>query len=167
MNDRTYVREALIFFALVVGPVSVSARELGQTSRASISISVTVPPRLQVQRVRTSKVLSTGSMPQDLCVVTNSSQSTFSVTLVGPENNMDALLTNGRAEKRASIESGDQGSPTGGAQQGTTMAGASGLAKNGCSLGGKVGAGLTIQSDQASEVVLKQSGSLTFLIAPD
>ena len=156
----------MIFFALVVGSVNGSARELGQTSRASMSISLTIPPRIQVQRVRTPNMLGTGAISQDLCVVANSSQTTFSVTLVGPEN-MDAFLMNDGLEKRASIEWRNQERRTGGAQPGTTMAGVSELAKDGCSLGGKVDARLIIQSDQTSEAVLKQSGSLTFLIAPD
>ena len=69
---------------IAAAATSVSAGELGSTSRSSIGIAVTIPTRLEAKVLAPDEMSPTllGRRSQALCIVTNSHGATYSVTLV-------------------------------------------------------------------------------------
>lgn len=178
VNSWTHVRQALIFSAFAAGSADASAGEPGQTSRTSISISLTVPPRLHVEGLGDSEIkdlLSRGSLSQQVCVVTNSPESTYSVSLLDAENGIDASPENSGAGIPVSVEWSGQGQGAGAAYtrgvqiaQGKTATGLKASSSSGCHIDGNGGAKLTVQPNHRPELALNQSvPPLTLLIAPD
>lgn len=173
MNSWTHVREALVFSVLAAASANASAGEPGHMSRSSISISVTVPPRLHVQLVGDVKVqdlLSRGSLSQEVCVVTNSPESTYSVTLLGAETTIDASSHDSAAEAPVSVRWTEQGDRTQAIQmtQGKTASGFRASTSNSCQMNGIGRAKLVLHpNDQAVLALNRPTAPLTLLIAPD
>lgn len=75
----------LMFSAIAGASASVSAGELGSTSRSSIGVAVTIPTRLVAKALHNEEMapgLTSGRVSLALCVVTNSRGATYDITLL-------------------------------------------------------------------------------------
>ena len=79
-----FVSRILVLSATAAASTSVSAGELGPTSRSSISISVTIPTRLHAQVLGDAEPgapFGRQAQSQRLCLITSNLDSTYSITL--------------------------------------------------------------------------------------
>ena len=92
MNSCCRIGGGLTSFIIAVASGTAPAGALGQRSGATVSISVTIPPRLQVQSIPSVKAddyLGRGFVSQ-VCAAIGTRQNTYSITLVGDEDSEEA-----------------------------------------------------------------------------
>lgn len=172
MNGLKHVENFLVFFAIAAVASTASSAEIGQTSRAAISISVTVPSRILVSGVADVEIadlFSRGSSSQSICVLTNYPESTYSVTLDGAEAGM-ADSPESADVGPASVAWSDGASGPAGVliARGETIGGFRAASTNTCHVDDRGGAKLTVHAEGGEELALKESAApLTLLIAPD
>lgn len=84
MKKSTHIGTAVLASCIAAVPTSLSAKN-PQTSRASVLISVTIPPRLNVvadERASAIEQDKRGSVSLPICVIGNSPEITYSLTLL-------------------------------------------------------------------------------------
>lgn len=165
------VRSILFLSATAATSTAVAAGEVGPTSRSSISISVTIPTRVQAQVLGDTKAgtsIEGPSQSQLLCLSTSDPGSSYSIT-VSPRSNAPATAAVVQSEDapRIALEWVDRQSNPRRAEltPGKTLPGFIGASSGDCRAGPGEGGALTLSSTPSAENA--NPGAFTLIIAPD
>lgn len=170
---------ALLAGALDSGAIAATQGTLGSTSTGSLSISASVPNRIQLTGLTdvafTNQDPSTAaSNAQNVCVWANTSTKGYNVTATGSGTSGAFTLANGAASVPYSVEwSGSSGAATGSAlATGAALTGLVSAATDPtCSTGAASSASLIVKLSatdlQSMQAATSYTGTLTLVVAPE
>lgn len=164
------IRLASKLILLAVMPLvssGAAAGELGATSRASVAISVTIPPRLSVRAMHSAQLSETESPSRQFCVLSKGIE-TYSVTLLPSQPGSDAGRSSSRVNSAVVVawSDGERGHSPAKVSAGTTVSGFRAGTPDTCQRGDVGAAELKMSAGDASDQV-NQMSPLTLIIAAD
>ena len=170
---------ALLAGALDTGAVAATQGTLGSTSTGTVSISASVPNRIQLTGLTdvafTNQDPSTAATnAQNVCVWANTSTKGYNVTATGSGSSGAFTLANGAATVPYSVQwAGSSGAASGSAlATGTALTGLISTATNPtCSAGPASSASLIVNLSavnlQSMQAATSYTGTLTLVVAPE
>lgn len=168
MQPVPFVTKSVLLAMIVTISSSALAGELGPTSRAFVSISVSIPPRLAAVELHPAALATGDPQSRQFCVLSKGIE-TYSVSLLPTQSASDGAGKISQPYPRVAVawNDGERGRPATSVKMGTTVSGFRVGTPDSCSRGDVGAATLKIADGDASQEPGPAKPALTVIIGAD